>query len=108
MRIEVRGVEASNDLATYAERRIWSWISYAERGLTSVTVCLKKETGNGGPKTRCRMEARPVPRSKVAVNVVVQESDVDPYEAVDRSAERLSIVIAQLSQARLIGREAAA
>ena len=107
MRIELRGLAANSDLAKYAEQRILSWIGYSERGIAAVTVCFADETGSGTPRTRCRMEARPVARAKVAVNVVVQETDVDPYEAVDRSAERLSSVITQLSQARPVQEGAA-
>ncbi len=103
MRIELRGLAADDALAKYAELRILSWNAHLGRGLTTVTVCFANETGRGGSRTRCRVLARPVRWA----NVVVEETDVDPYAAVDRSAERLANVLAQLSQARPIQRGAA-
>ena len=103
MKIELRGLAADDALAKYAEQRILSWIGYLERGLTSMTVCFANETGRGGPQTRCRVVARPVRWA----TVVAEETDVDPYAAVDRSVERLANVITQLSQARPIQRGAA-
>lgn len=103
MRIELRGLATDDALAKYAKQRILSWIGYLERGLTSVTVCFANETGRGGPQTRCRVVARPVRWAAV----VAEETDVDPHAAVDRSAERLAEVLAQLSQTRPMQRGAA-
>lgn len=103
MSIELRGLVTDDALARYAKQRIVSWIGYLERGLTSVTVCFANETGRGGPQTRCRVVARPVRWA----TVVVEETGVDPYAAVDRSAERLANILTQLSQARPIQRDAA-
>ena len=88
-RIDLHGVAGDNALKAYAEQRIRSWIWRFARDLELVTVRLAKEGDHGGFYARCRMMARPVPWA----NVVVEETDVDPYAAIDRSAERLADLV---------------
>ena len=91
-RIDAHGVAGDKALKAYAEQRIRSWIWHFARDLELVTVRLAKEGDHGGVYARCRMTARPVPWA----NVVVEETDVDPYTAIDRSAERLADLVALL------------
>ena len=92
MRIDLHGVAGDQPLKTYAEQRIRSWIGHLERDLGVVTVCLANVSGRGGFHARCRIVSRPVPWA----NVIVEEMDVDPYTAIDRSAERLADLVALL------------
>ena len=90
-RIDFHGVPEDQALETYAEQRIRSSVGHLEHDLDVVTVCLTKEGYRGGLHARCRMVTRPVPWA----DVVVEETDVDPYAAIDRSAERLADIVAQ-------------
>jgi ribosome-associated translation inhibitor RaiA len=89
-RIDMHGVTGDQALKTYVEQRIRFWIGHLERDLEVVTVCLAVEGSRVGPHTRCRMIARPVRWA----DVVVEETDTDPYAAIDRSAERLADLVA--------------
>ena len=89
-RIDLHGVAGDQALKTYAEHRIRSWIGHLERDLEVVTLWLANERRRGGLRARCRMTARPVPWA----DVVVEETGVDPYAAIDRAAERLADLVA--------------
>jgi ribosome-associated translation inhibitor RaiA len=95
-RIDLHGVAEDQALKTYVEQRIRSWIGHLERNLEVVTVWLARTGSRGGPHTRCRMMARPVPWA----DVVVEEMAVDPYAAIDRSAERLADLLTLARRAR--------
>lgn len=84
MKIEFRAGPEDEGLREYVDGRLWSWIGHLERDLDVVTVCLSRH-GTGG-RSRCRMVTRPVPWTDIAV----EEADVDPYAAIDRSTERLT------------------
>ena len=106
MRFEFRDLEFDDELAKYADLGIWSRIGFLDE-FVSVTVCFTLEAGRDGAQTRCRMEAGPLPRANVAVNVVAEGVDADPYKAADRAAERLATIINRLIEARLIQQGAA-
>lgn len=74
------------DLRAYAEQRLSSWVGLLERDLPRLTVCLATVSPEGVAMTRCRMVARALPWSDVAV----EETDLDRFAAIDRCAERLS------------------
>jgi ribosome-associated translation inhibitor RaiA len=96
-RIDLQGFAGDQALKTYAEQRIRSWIGHFERDLELVTVCLANEGDRDGFHARCRMMARPVPWA----NVVVEETNVDPYAAIDRSARRLADLVASAGRGRV-------
>ena len=96
-RIDLHGAAGDDALKAYAEQRIRSWIGRSGRDLELVTVCLAKEGDRSGAHARCRMMARPVPWAKV----VVDETDVDPYAAIDRSAGRLADLVSLARRERV-------
>jgi len=95
IRIDWHGAARDQALKTYVEQRIRSF-GLLDPNLGVVTVRLAHGSGLGGFHARCRMMARPVPWA----DVVVEETDVDPHTAIDRSAERLADFVALARRAR--------
>jgi ribosome-associated translation inhibitor RaiA len=94
VRISLTGVgfKTSQPLRVYAEHRVLSWLGHLERNLDVVTVQLVSEDGPDGRRTRCRLLARPVRGANLAVDLVVEETSADLYEAIDRAPERMARV----------------
>jgi ribosome-associated translation inhibitor RaiA len=94
VRISLTGVgfKTSQPLRVYAEHRIQSWLGHLERKLEAVTVQLATDDGPDGRRTRCRLLARPVRGANLAVDLVVEETSADLYEAIDRAPERMARV----------------
>jgi ribosome-associated translation inhibitor RaiA len=92
MRTILSGVafKMSEPLRVYAEHRVQSWLGHLERRLDVVTVKLSNEDGPEGRRTRCRLLARPVRGAGLAVDLVVEETSTDIYEAIDRAPERMA------------------
>jgi ribosome-associated translation inhibitor RaiA len=92
LRIILTGVEfkTSKPLRVYAEHRVRSWLGHLERRLDVVTVQLAKEDGPEGRRTRCRLLARPLRGASLVVDLVVEETSADIYEAIDRGPERMA------------------
>jgi ribosome-associated translation inhibitor RaiA len=102
LRIILTGVEfkTSEPLRAYAKQRVLSWLGHLERRLDLVTVQLAKEPQPEGQRTRCRLLARPVAGASLAVDLVVEETSADLYEAIDRAPERMARALELATQKR--------
>ena len=92
MRIILSGVEfkTSEPVRVYAEHCVLSWLGHLEHRLDVVTVQLAKVDHPEGRRVRCRLLARPVARASLVVDLVVEETSADLYEAIDRAPERMA------------------
>ena len=102
MHIDVRGhrVELQPALGQYAERRFLTALQRFKERVPSVTVRLIDDNGpKHGVDKRCQVAAL-VLRAKP---VLIEESDQDPYRALDRAADRVARAVT-----RAIGRRRAA
>ena len=86
------GFKTSEPLRVYAEQRVLSWLGHLERKLDTVAVQLATDDGSDGRRTRCRLVARPVRGANLDVDLVVEETSADLYEAIDRAPERMAKV----------------
>ena len=89
MRIDVRGhrVELQPALGAYAERRFLTALQRFKERVPSVTVRLFDDNGpKHGVDKRCQVSAL-VLRAKP---VLVEETDADPYRAIDLAADRVA------------------
>jgi ribosomal subunit interface protein len=101
MRIDVRGhrVELQPALGSYAERRFLTALQRFKERVPSVTVRLIDDNGpKHGVDKRCQVSVL-VLRAKP---VLVEETDADPYRAIDFAADRAARAVT-----RAIGRRRA-
>ena len=84
------GFKTSEPLRAYAEQRVLSWLGHLERRLDVVTVQLATEDHPEGRRVRCRLLARPVRGASLAVDLVVEATSADIYEAIDLAPERMA------------------
>jgi ribosomal subunit interface protein len=101
MRIDVRGhrVELQPALGQYAERRFLTALQRFQERVPSVTVRLFDDNGpKHGVDKRCQVSVL-VLRAKP---VLVEETDADPYRAIDFAADRVARAVT-----RVIGRRRA-
>jgi ribosomal subunit interface protein len=101
MRIDVRGhrVELQPALGQYAERRFLTALQRFKERVPSVTVRLFDDNGpKRGVDKRCQVSVLVLH----AKPVVVEETDADPYRAIDLAADRVARGVT-----RVIGRHRA-
>jgi ribosomal subunit interface protein len=86
MRIEIRGnVDLSSALWQYTERRLQAALGRFSRRLSVITVRLTDENGpRGGVDKRCHLALSMPPSTEM----VIEESHVDLYTAIDYAADR--------------------
>jgi ribosomal subunit interface protein len=106
MRIDIRGnVDLSPALAQYAERRLQSALGRFSRRLPVITVRLTDENGpRGGVDKRCHVALSMPPSTAM----VIQESHVDLYAAIDYAADRAARAVTREMGRRRAKRTAAA
>ena len=94
MRIILSGVafKTSEPLGVYAEHRVQSWLGHLEGRLDLVTLQLVSDHHPEGRRVRCRLLARPAAEAGLVVDLVVEETSADIYEAIDRAPERMARV----------------
>ncbi len=101
MRIDVRGqrVELQPAIGAYAERRVLTALQRFERRIPTVVVRLFDDNGpKHGVDKRCQV-AVTVLRAKP---VLIEETDTDPYRAIDLAVDRVARAVT-----RVIGRRRA-
>lgn len=94
------GFKTSEPLRIYAEHRVRSWLGHLERKLEVVTVLVATEDRGGSRRTRCRLLARPAAEAGFEVDLVVEETSSDVYEAIDLAPERMARVFEQATKKR--------
>jgi ribosome-associated translation inhibitor RaiA len=92
MRVILSGVafKTSQPLRVYAEHRVRSWLGHLERKLDVVTLQLVTEDHPEGRRVRCRLLARPAAEAGLVVDLVLEETSADVYEAIDGAPERMA------------------
>jgi ribosome-associated translation inhibitor RaiA len=102
MRVILTGVafKTSKPLEVYAEDRVRSWLGHLEHRLDVVTLQVATQDHTEGRRVRCRLLARPASDAAPAVDLVVEETSADIYEAIDRAPERMARVIERAARKR--------
>lgn len=88
MKLEVRihNLDLTDSLRAYADRRLRFALDHFAPHIQSVTVRLTDvNAGRGGVDKCCRLTAH----IRVGGKVVVEETDVDLYKAIDRATEKM-------------------
>ena len=94
MRVEIRirNTDLANALQNYVERRLSTELGRFADHVGRVLVKISGLSGpQGGTKRRCRMSVQ----LKTSRRVVVQETDLDLYTAIDRAAARVGRLVGQ-------------
>jgi ribosomal subunit interface protein len=106
MRIDLRGnVDVSPALAQYTERRLQVALGRFSRRLPAITVRLTDENGpKGGVDKRCHLAVSMPPSGEM----VIEESHVDLYTAIDYAADRAARAVTRALGRRRARRSMAA
>ena len=99
MRIDVQaiGFELTDALRQHAEWRLLFALSWAGKDVRKVIVRLSDINGpRGGKDKRCRIQI-PLPR---ALDVLIEDTESDLYEAIDRAVGRAERTLARKLERR--------
>ena len=90
--IQARDFVLTTPLRDYVERRLHFALGWADDRLRQVSVRLSDENGpRGGKDKRCRLQIT----FSGAPSVVIDDTEVDLYVAIDRAADRAGRSVAR-------------
>jgi len=101
--IQASGIEMTDDLRSYAERRLTTALGWAGRHLRRVAVSLRDINGpRGGIDKSCKVQVQ----LDNGQEVIIDELKADLYEAIDCAAERADrAVVRQVGRTRQFAHE---
>lgn len=90
--IQTQGLELTEALRDYTEKRLAYALSHAQQRIQRVQVRLIDVNGpRGGVDKRCQIDVR----LKGLPSVVIEDTESDLYLAIDRAAERVARMLAR-------------
>lgn len=90
--VQARGFNLTDDLRQHVERRLRFALDWAHYHVTKVSVRLSDLNGpRGGEDKRCQIQVS----AAGAAEVVIEDTEVDLYIAIDRAADRAGRTLAR-------------